>query len=339
MCDVSGSVDTPKGNGSIVKELGQRFFRQENAVLIVVLAVLTAAVAGITGGKSIQPANVSNVLLQSSIRGIASIGQAFVILTAGIDLSVGGIGVSAALMGTTLMTPDMSLNPIDRVLPLPVGILVMMVVGLGWGALNGTLVSRTAVPALIVTLGMWQITQGVAFKTCHGYTVFELPSGLAWFGQGNVAGVPVPVMIFIAVAIIAYLFLRYTIYGRSVYATGGNRVSAWLSGINVRGILFSVYAISGFLAGVAAVIMTGRVVSASMRTLEGLELDSIASVVIGGVSLFGGRGSVIGVVIGALIIGVLNNAMSLMGADPATVGLVKGIIIIAAVFADYTRRN
>jgi putative xylitol transport system permease protein len=332
-------VGIPKGNVSRLKGLGRRFLRHENAVLVVVLAVLAGGVAGITGGKSIQPANVSNVLLQSSIRGIASIGQAFVILTSGIDLSVGGIGVSAALLGTTLMTPDMILNPIDRVLPLPVGMVVMMAVGLGWGALNGTLVSRTAVPALIVTLGMWQITQGVAFETCHGYTVFELPAGLAWFGQGNVAGVPVPVIIFMVVAVIAYLVLRYTVYGRSVYATGGNQASAWLSGINVRDIFFSVYAISGFLAGVAAIIMTGRVVSASMRTLEGLELDSIAAVVIGGVSLFGGRGSVIGVVIGALIIGVLNNAMSLMGADPATVGLAKGIIIIGAVFADYSRRK
>ena len=141
------------------------------------------------------------------------------------------------------------------------------------------------------------------------------------------------------VAVIAYFVLNHTTYGRSIYATGGNPVSAWLSGIKVRNILFSVYVISGFLASLAGVIMTSRVMSASLDSLKGLEMDSIAAVVIGGISLMGGKGTLVGVVLGVLILGVINNGMSVLGADPAFQGIVKGIIIIAAVTIDYVRRG
>ena len=149
----------------------------------------------------------------------------------------------------------------------------------------------------------------------------------------------VPLIIFILVAASSYFVLRHTTFGRSVYAAGGNPASAWLSGINVKKTLLIVYAISGCLSGLAGVVMTARVMSASMRTLEGVELDSIAAAAIGGISLMGGRGSLIGVIFGVLIIGVINNAMSVLGASPAVVGIVKGAIIFSAVAIDYLRRQ
>ena len=180
---------------------------------------------------------------------------------------------------------------------------------------------------------------GAAFEIIQGFSIGDLPEHLAWWGQGTVGVVPVPVIIYVVVAIVAYYVLNYTTFGRSIYATGGNPVSAWLSGINVKRVLFSVYAISGFLAGLAAFIQLGRVMSASMMGLEGLEIDSIAAVTIGGVSLFGGRGNLIGVILGTLIIGTVNNGLSVLKAAPAAIRIVKGAIIILAVAIDTVRRR
>jgi ribose/xylose/arabinose/galactoside ABC-type transport system permease subunit len=316
----------------------RRVFRHENAALAIVLLGLIFGIGGLSRGGSLSATNAANVLLQSSIRGIASIGQAMVILTAGIDVSVGGNALFCSVLGGALMTSG-ELSIVSNPLPIGLVALIMLLSGLGWGAVNSALVARVGIPALISTLGMWQITTGAAFEVIEGRTIGSLPESLAWWGQGTVAGVPVPVIIFIIVAIIAYYVLNYTSYGRSIYATGGNPVSAWLSGININRVLFSVYIIAGFLAGLAAFIQLGRVMSASMMGLEGLELDSIAAVTIGGVSLFGGRGNLIGVIIGSLIIGVVNNGLSVLKAGPPAIRIVKGAIIIVAVAIDTVRRR
>jgi putative xylitol transport system permease protein len=320
------------------RQIAKRVFRYENTVLAVVLIAVTAAFGVITEGKSVARVNMANVLLQSSMRGVTAIGQAFVILTAGIDISVGGLGKFTSILGAGLMAQNWQ-NLIGHYMSPIAAIPIMLFTGAVIGAANGAAVSRIGMPALIVTLAMWQIVDGASFQTCGGSNFQYLPLSMTWIGQGNIAGVPVPVIIFIVVSAIAYFVLHFTPYGRSVYATGGNPVSAWLSGINVKRILFSVYVVSGFLAGLAGVIVTGRTMSASMRTLEGLELDSIAAATIGGVSLAGGRGSIIGVVIGVIIIGVINNGMSILGAGPALQGIAKGSIIFTAVAIDYLRRR
>ena len=304
-----------------------------------ILVVLIAAIAVASKGLSIRIENIFNIMLQSSVRGIASVGQAFVILSGGIDVSVGGVGLMAATLGAAMMTEAPELNIIGFPLPMPLGVFVMMMVGAAWGALNGSLISRIGIPALIVTLGMWQITEGAAFQVKGGWAIAYQPASLAFFGQGRISGIPVPVFIFAGVAAVAYFVLNHTTFGRSVYATGGNPVSAWLSGLNVKNIQLLVFVISGFLAGLAGVIMTARVMSAAMRTLVGLEIDSIAAVTVGGISLMGGRGSLIGVVLGVIIIGVVNNAMSVLGAGPAEAKITKGVIIILAVAIDYIRRR
>jgi len=325
--------------GEPFKPLAGRLLRNENAVLFLALVALVFIFATVTGGLTIRGANLMNILMQSSIRGVASVGQAFVILTAGIDVAVGGIGLMCAVLGASLMTHAPYLNLIGYSIPVFLGLPIMLLVGSGWGAVNGLSVSRIGMPPLIVTLAMWGITEGVAFLICGGRSIAQLPDSLSLVGQGEIAGVPVPVIIFFVMAALGYVVLEHTALGRSIYATGGNPASAWLSGVNVRNVQLVAYVISGFLGGLAAIILTGRVMSASMRTLAGLELDSIAAVCVGGVSLAGGKGTMVGVIIGVLMIGVINNGMSVMGADPAVMGIVKGGILFTAVAIDYIRRQ
>ncbi|MBA7684097.1 Ribose import permease protein RbsC [subsurface metagenome] len=162
---------------------------------------------------------------------------------------------------------------------------------------------------------------------------------MAFFGQGSVAGISLPTIVFVVVVVVAYFVLYHTAFGRSIYAVGGNPVAAWLSGINVRNTQFAAFAISGFLAGLAGVLTLGRVLACTMHTLLGLEILTIAAVCIGGISLMGGRGSLIGTLIGVLILAFINNGMSVLGASPAVQGIVRGIIIIIAVTVDYMRRR
>ena len=269
------------------------------------MIALIAIISGITNGLTTRRANLMNILLHSSIRGVASVGQTFVILTAGVDVSVGGIGLMVSILGASMMTQNPVVNILGDPLSMYKVIPMMLLAGAGWGAVNGSIVGRVGVPALIVTLAMWQITDGVGWVISGGRSLGGQPDNLATIGSGTIGGIPIPVIIFIIIAVIGYFVLNYTTYGRSIYAIGGNPISAWLSGIKVKALTSSVYIISGFLAGIAGLIIIGRTMSASMRTLTGLELDSIAATCVGGVSLMGGRGNLIGVVLGVLIIGVI----------------------------------
>jgi ribose/xylose/arabinose/galactoside ABC-type transport system permease subunit len=327
-----------KSKTRIAKEIAGRIIRYENSILAMILAIVIGIMSVVTKGLMNTQANMVNILLSSSIRGVAAVGETFALLGGGVDLSVAGIGLVSAVLGARLMTSSWQ-NIIGHPIAMGLGIGVMLLNGVVWGAINGSLWSRVGIPSLIVTLGMWEITRGVAYEISKGRTIAELPDNLATIGAGNIAGIPVPVIIFIAAVVLAYFILHYTPYGRSVYASGGNPASAWLSGIDVRRIRFSVFVISGFSAGLASVIMTARTMAASMQTLTGLELDSLAAVFVGGVSLAGGKGTVVGVMIGVLIIGVINNAIGLLGASPTMQGIIKGVIIVTAVGIDQIRRR
>lgn len=331
-------VEKLKPFSGTAKGIVRRLFRHENAVLMAGLIALIGGMQVFTKGKAIGMLNIQNVLVQSTTRGIAAIGQAFVLLSGGIDISVGGMGMLCSVVGALVMTEGEQ-NILGYSVGFPAGILIMLLVGAGIGAINGLTVSRIGMPAIIVTLGVWMITKGLGFLITGGRSVPFLPDGLAFLGSGRVGGVAVPILIFVLVTAVAYFVLYYTTFGRSVYAVGGNPVSSWLCGMNVKNIRLFVFTISGFLAALAGVVMTARVMSASVQTLMGLEIDSIASVCIGGLSLAGGKGSLIGVILGVLMIGIINNGLSLVGADPATQGMVKGFIIIAAVAVDYLRRR
>jgi ribose/xylose/arabinose/galactoside ABC-type transport system permease subunit len=194
-------------------------------------------------------------------------------------------------------------------------------------------------PALIVTLTVWQITNGIAYQIGKGRSIGGLPKSMAFFGHGEIFGIPVPVIIFAVVAALAYFVLKYTKFGRSVYAVGGNPVSSYLSGISVNKIIFAVFVICGFLVGLSSIIILSRGMSASMLSAIGFELDTIAACVVGGISLFGGRGTLFGILIGVLIIGFINNGMNLLGVPPPLQEIVKGVIIIGAVAIDSVRKR
>jgi len=284
-----------------------------------------------TGGLFLRPANVVNVLLQSSTRGIVTVGVALVIISGGIDLSVGGQAVFIGCMGGWLLRYGMSPW---LVIPL------MLLVGCVVGAANGAAVARLSMAPFIVTLATWQIMAGLAYQfTGGGQTIFGFPNEMAFFAHTRVLGVPMAVLVFVLVALAGYIFLERTELGRKVYAVGGNKAVAWLVGVDVFGVTMLCYILSGLLAGLAAVILISRIMCANITIASGLELDAIAAAVIGGISLFGGHGKIGNAVIGALMIGIVNNGLNLLGVNPYIQGVVKGGIIFLAVMIDALRRR
>jgi ribose/xylose/arabinose/galactoside ABC-type transport system permease subunit len=316
----------------------KRLLKHEMSLLIVIMLVIIGGFAISTNGRSITASNITNIMLQSSIRGVASIGQMFVILTGGIDLSVGGVACLSGNLCAALLT-ESEMNIVGAPVSLAIAIPVMLALALGVGAFNGFAVSRIHMPALIVTLAVWEMTLGGVFQLGHGFSFLFLPRSLAPIGHGIIGGLPMPVIIFIATATAAYLVLYSTTFGRSIYAIGGNPVAARLSGLRVTNIIFWGYVICAFLAGIAGLISISRQMVASCYTASGLELDTIAAVCIGGVSLGGGRGTLIGVIIGVMIIGIVNNGMNVIGLSPTLQSLVKGAIIFSAVAAYNIRRR
>lgn len=334
---MSETTQQEKASRLTIKEQLLRLTRNENFALGVILVILIVAFGVMTRGAFLTITNIRSLLLRSSIRGVASVGQALVMLSAGIDLSVGGVAILVSCLGASLMSES---SRYAAHLPMPLGVLIMVLVGIGTGAGNGVMVSRFRMSPLIVTLAMWQISMGAAFQaTKGGETVRYLPESLAFFGKGSIGGVPVPVIIFVVTIVVAYLVLHHTSFGRFIYAIGSSEVSAALSGIKTRNIRFWVYAICGFCAGIAGVIQLSRIMAANLMALYGLEIDSIAAVVIGGVSLFGGRGSIIGVLLGVLILSVVGNGMNIVGLTIYMQWIVKGAIILIAVTVDTLRRR
>jgi ribose/xylose/arabinose/galactoside ABC-type transport system permease subunit len=322
------NLDTDRKN--TFRKIGRQIIRNENAILGFILIILIAIFGVLTKGFSVSPRNIRNVIVQSSIRGVTAIGQTFVMLTAGIDIAVGGIATMCMAVGGVMMTGTTGF-PLKE-------IPIMLFVGMGIGATTGLVVSRIKVPPLMATIALWQILQGASLRHTGGYTISNLPSEFSIFGQGAVAGSPVPITIFIVTAIVAHFVITYTSFGRSVVASGGNPISAWLSGVNVQRMQFFVYIISGFCAALGGIIIMSRTMSASLSATAGLELDAIGACVIGGVSLSGGKGNIIGVVIGVMIIGVLNNALNTLAVNPAAQEITKGAVIYAAVMIDSIRR-
>ena len=323
-----------------VTQIVRRLGTHQNAILGVVLIALIVVLGILTKGVSVSASNVRNVLVQASILGVSAIGQALVILTAGIDLTVGGLGSFCSVLGVGLMTRTPMLSLVNSPFSIYQALPVLLLAGIGFGAFNGLLVSRIGLPPLIVTLAMWKVLQGLTYIAGGSQTVANLPSSLSFWGGGvTVAGVPVPVIIFFMVAAIMYFILNYTPFGRSVYALGCNPVSSWLSGIRIRHLGIIVYMVSGFLAAVTGILTTGRIMSASMNTLSGHEIRTVASVSVGGISLMGGKGDIIGAVLGILIVTVTSNGIRMFGGGSAAQYILLGSIIFGAVAADLLRRR
>ncbi len=289
-------------------------------------------VAALLSPAFLNPTNLLNVLRQVALYGIVSVGMTFVILTKGIDLSVGSIlgvcAVSTALLLTAGWSPWLA-------------VVIVLLIGAGLGAVNGIGVAVGRVPPFIMTLGMMVMARGLALTLANGQPIGlkDAAASFAWLGRGAVLGVPVPVWIFAVVAAVAIFVLRYTPFGRQIYAVGSNEEAAHLSGISVNQVNFHVYVISGFLAALTALIFVSRLTVGEPTAGTGIELEAIAITVIGGTSLFGGEGGIFGTIIGAAILAVLANIMNLVGISPFTQQIVKGAIIVGAVLYEMQRKR
>ncbi len=315
----------------------RRLIVQEYGIFIAFL--LLSLILSISNQYFLTPGNISNVLLQTSINGVLAIGMTFVILTRGIDLSVGSVvalaGIVSASFATTSAAAAMPGSPYPFYVALAVGLLV----GVACGALVGLIVSRFAVPAFVATLGMLSAARGLTLIYGGGRPVPALTPEFRWIGTGDVFGVPMPVCLLLSVFAVSWWILTRTRFGRYIYAVGGNPHAAKTSGINVTGIRFLVYVISGGLSGLGGMMLAARTGSALPQAGIAYELDAIAAVVIGGTSLSGGVGRITGTLIGALIIGVMNNGLDLMGIQSYYQQVLKGALIVGAVMLDQKRNQ
>ncbi|THE13510.1 ABC transporter permease [Bacillus timonensis] len=292
------------------------------AILFIVLSI--------TSDSFLTSTNMINILRQVSIIGIVSIGMSFVIITGGIDLSVGSIMALSAVVAASFAQAD---SGYSIIIPILAGITV----GLACGIVNGVLVAKWKVAPFIATLGMMTAARGLAMVYTDGRPVIGLSNSFNNIGSGHIIGLPIPIIVFNFIAIVGIFLLRFTVFGRHVFATGGNEQSARLSGINVTSVKIGVYAIAGLLAGIGGMILSSRIMSGSPVLGQGYELDAIAAVVIGGTSLFGGVGSIVGTLMGVLIIGVMNNGLDLLNVSSYYQQILKGAIIVIAVLLD--RKN
>ena len=305
-----------------------------------IFLVVLMAIFAILEPRFLSSVNLFNVMRQVSIVGLLAVGMTFIILTAGIDLSVGSLlalcGLVAAAVAKGGFESRFSVGAGAEAAGYgwELALLAAIAVGMLCGALQGLAITRLKVPPFVVTLGGMSAFRGAALLFAAGGPISGFPPDYTWWGQGRIGPVPVPVIIFIAFAILAHLVLRYTRYGRQVYAVGGNPEAARLSGLNVRRVTASVYVIMGFFAGLGAFVLSARLNSAEAVAGTGYELTVIASVVIGGTSLFGGVGSIFGTVIGTILIGVLLNGLVLMNVSSYIQQIIIGVIIVLAVAFD-----
>lgn len=278
--------------------------------------------------------NLLNVTLQTSITAIIAVGMTFVILTAGIDLSVGALVAITGVVSTSILKFNLPFS-----FSLPLGILVGLLVGALSGAAAGFFITRMNITPFIVTLALMTIWRGAAFMYTDGRPIWELPEGFSFLGSGRFLEVPIPTVIMIAAYAWAYLVLTKTRFGRYVYAVGGNKEAARLAGVNTNRVLIGVYMICGVLSSLSGILLASRINSGQPNAGLMYELDVIAAVVVGGTSLFGGRGSIIGTFIGSMLIGVLRNGLNLLNVGSYVQQVVVGFVILLAVMLDQLRRK
>lgn len=316
------------GVGNAVK-----IYFKENLGIIVAFLVLCVflSVFPKTSGSFFTRQNIFNVLRQISTNLFLACGMTMVIILGGIDLSVGSI---IALSGC------ISAGCVARYnLPLPIALLMGLLVGLLVGMFNGAVISKTTIPAFIVTLATMNIAKGLAYIYTGGSPVRVVTKEWQFLGAGYVGIFPTPVVILVIVLIITAIIMNKTKMGRHMYAVGGNQQAAEFSGIKVEKVKFFVHAFSGLMAGLAGIVLASRMYSGQPTAGDGAEMDAIAAVVVGGTSMAGGSGKIGGTIIGGLIIGVLNNGLNLLNVNSFWQYVVKGVVILLAVFLDYFRNK
>jgi ribose transport system permease protein len=290
------------------------------ALLFIVFSVLTSSFY--------SPGNLLDILLQSSINAMIAVGMTLVVMARGIDLSVGSV------VGLTSMITA-SLLPINPLL----GIVAGIVLGIVCGLINGVLIAKLKLPDFIVTLGMLSIYRGAALIYTDGKPIYGIDATFRAIFAGDVAGIPTPVIFALAIALVAFLVVRYTALGEQIIAVGGNEEAARLAGINIDRVKICVYAISGLLATFAGFVLIGRIGAAEPIGGTGFELQAIGAAVIGGASLFGGEGNPLGALVGALTLGAMQNGLTLLNVPSFWQLVATGVVVIVAVFADQVTRK
>ncbi|KIL76670.1 ribose ABC transporter permease RbsC [Bacillus badius] len=289
--------------------------------------VILILIVSILNPSFLAPLNILNLLRQVAINALIAYGMTFVILTGGIDLSVGSIlALSSALMA------GMIVSGIDPMLAILIGCLL----GAIMGAINGLLITKGKMAPFIATLATMTVYRGLTLVYTDGNPITGLGDSYLFqlFGRGYFLGIPVPAVTMMLAFVVLWIILHKTPFGRQTYAIGGNEKAAWISGIKVSRVKVMIYSLAGLLAALAGAILTSRLNSAQPTAGTSYELDAIAAVVLGGTSLSGGRGLIIGTLIGALIIGTLNNGLNLLGVSSFFQMVVKGIVIVIAVLID-----
>lgn len=298
---------------------------------VVIGFILIVIIGAVLSPDFLTQRNVTNILLQSAMLGVVATGMTFVILTAGIDLSVGSVLSFCSVVAAMLYNNGEGW-------PLVLVLLATLALGAAIGLFNGAIIVWRGVAPFIVTLAMMAVGSGAALTVSGGKPIGGIKDTYAWLGSGYIGPLPVPVIIMLLTFLIGGLVLRYTPYGRHVYAVGGNEEAARLSGISVNQVKLVTYMISGISAALGAIIFTGRVTVGDPWAGRSLELDAISAVVIGGTSLFGGVGIMWGTLLGALIITMINNLLNLLNVSPYMQGIAKGLIILVAICL-YRRRG
>lgn len=336
----TGTGEKPTG----FREVARKVFRHEEAIRVLILVVLIVIFGVATGGDSLRTSNVYNVIIQSAQTGAAAIGLGIVMIAGGLDLAGTGIAtlggavagkmITAGSLGMLGQAEGWFANPV----PLAVGVIVYLAVGMGWGRMNGAIITRTGSDPLIPTLASGMIATGIAFGIMGNISnVGNFPDRLALLATGTTAGVPNPVILFVAVIVVTYFLMKHTTFGHRVYSVGGNEVSAWLSGVDVNAIRRQTYMISGMLAGLAGLVLLARNMQFAIVLIGPVSINALTAALIGGTRLGGGKGSIIGIAIGVIIIGVINNGMNLIGLEKHYQLMVTGAIIAMAVGIDYWR--
>ncbi len=310
----------------------KRFFSENLGILaaLIVLCIFLGVFPG-TSQYFVTVKNLFNVLRQISTNLLLACGMTMVIILGGIDLSVGSIiALSGVLAAGCVSRYGMSI---------PAAFAIGIVIGVVFGLFNGFVISKTTIPPFIVTLATMNISRGLAGVYTGGSPVRVVSKEWQWIGAGYVSGIPVPVIIMVIVFILSVFILNRTKMGRYIYAVGGNPLAARFSGIDVSQVKFVVYTYSGIMAGIAGIILASRMYSGQPTAGEGAEMDAIAAVVVGGTSMAGGSGKLSGTLIGALIIGILNNGLNLMNVNSFWQTVVKGVVILLAVMIDFFRNK
>lgn len=301
--------------------------------VIVVAIILESMVFAVIAPQFFSVPNLVNVALSIAITGILAVGMTGVILTGGIDLSVGSVAALAGVVAAMIASGE------DGAGGILLGGLVAIGIGLAVGLFNGVMVAQFRVPAFVATLAMLTICRGLAFIITGGRSIGNLPSSFGFLGRDRMLGVPVPVLIMLVVFAAGWFVLKHMTFGRYVYAVGGNREASFLAGVNTKRVTLLVYVLNGLLVGLAGLVLASRLGAGVPNAGLQYELDVIAAVVVGGTSLNGGRGSVIATLWGAIFIGVLNNGMNLAGIDPYMQRIALGIVILLAVLADQINKS